>query len=144
MTKELIERNPIVKHSLEFALMINAYAPLIRQLHNWDLARQLFKSGTSIGANVWEAQDGESKADFIHKMKIAAKEANETQFWLILCGETPNYPDCKHLKAKLEEIQKILSSIISTSKRSSPISFLIGHLLFLWKPTTTLFVASQI
>jgi four helix bundle protein len=108
------------------------------------LARQLFKSGTSIGANVWEAQEGESKVDFIHKMKIAAKEANETQFWLILCGETPNYPDCKHLKAKLEETQKILSSIISTAKKNNPIHFFIGHLLFLWKPATTVFATTQI
>ena len=144
MTKQIVENNPIVKHSLEFALLINDYTPKISAFQNWELAKQLFKSGTSIGANVWEAQEGESKADFIHKMKIAAKEANETQYWLTLCDQTVNYPDCTQLKAKLEEIQKILSAIISTSKKSNPISFFIGYLLFLWKPTTTILTATQI
>ncbi len=143
MNLKAIENNPIVKHTLEFALMINAFTPKIRQLQNWDLAKQLFKSGTSIGANIWEAQDGESKADFIHKLKIAAKEANETQFWLILCDQTPNYPDCKPLLAKLEEIQKILSSIISTMKKNDPISYLLGTILYLLKPASTFVLATQ-
>lgn len=83
------------------------------------------------------------KVDFVHKMKIAAKEANETQFWLILCDQTLNYPDCKPLMNKLEEIQKILSSIISTSKKNNLASFFIGHILFLWKPSAMI-LSSQI
>lgn len=59
-------------------------------MKNWKqkkfvIAKQLLKSGTSIGANSVEAQNAESKADFIHKIKIAAKEADETQYWLLLC-----------------------------------------------------------
>lgn len=82
------------------------------------MARQLFKSGTSIGANIWEAQDGESKADFLHKIKIAAKEAMETQYWLTICNRNSNYPDCKPLMSKLDEIQKILNAIISKTKKT--------------------------
>ncbi len=137
MTKETIENNPIVKHSFEFALMVNQYSSKLREMNYWDLARQLFKSGTSIGANVWESQNGESTSDFVHKMKIAAKEANETLFWLMLCDNAPEYPDCKPLLAKLDEIQRLLSSIISTTKRNNPLNFFIGHILFLLKPTTT-------
>lgn len=131
MTQEAIDKNPIVKHTLEFALIVNSYTRTPHEMHFWDLSRQLFKSGTSIGANVWESQDSESTPDFVHKMKIAAKEANETQFWLLLCDRSPNYPDCKPLIAKLDEIQRILSSIIATSKKNNPLSFFIGHLLFL-------------
>jgi four helix bundle protein len=81
------------------------------------IARQLLKSGTAIGANAMEAQSAESKDDFIHKMKVAAKEAEETQYWLMLCDYSRNYPDCKTLIMKLEEIHKILGRILSTSKR---------------------------
>ena len=57
------------------------------------MASQLFKSGTSIGANTWEAQNGESMADFIHKFKIAAKEADETLYWIELCKASTHYPN---------------------------------------------------
>ena len=50
-------------------------------------------------------------------MKVAAKEAEETQYWLMLCDHAPNYPDCKKLIMKLEEIHKVLGKILSTSKR---------------------------
>ena len=78
------------------------------------LAKQLMRSGTSIGANVKEAQNAESKADFIHKMKIAMKEADETEYWLFLCNELKNYPNCESLLFELLEISKILNKIIST------------------------------
>ena len=73
-----------------------------------------------------EAQNAESKADFIHKMKIAAKEAEETQYWLMLCDYANNYPDCKALIDKLDEINKVLGKILSTSQRKSPSGFLPG------------------
>ena len=53
-------------------------------MKKYNLANQLFRSGTSIGANVREAQSAESKADFIHKIKISAKEAEEAEYWLLL------------------------------------------------------------
>lgn len=85
------------------------------------IARQLLRSATSIGANVHEAQNAESKLDFVHKFKIAAKEIEETKYWLILCNESKHYPDCKGLIEKLHEIDKIVTKIISTSKTRSTV-----------------------
>jgi len=82
------------------------------------ISRQLLKSGTFFDANVREAQSPESKADFIHKMKIAAKEADEREYWLILCQKSKNYPDCENLLQRVKVIQKILSKIIGTAKRN--------------------------
>ncbi len=74
------------------------------------------KAGTSVGANVREAQNAESKADFIHKMKIAAKEADETEYFLLLCKEVDSYPFKERLLESVRTIVKILSKIISSSK----------------------------
>lgn len=82
------------------------------------MASQLFRSGTSIGANTWEAQNGESTADFIHKFKIAAKEADETSYWLELCKASEHYPNPQtELFTDLESIIRIISKIIGSSKR---------------------------
>ena len=72
--------NLIIKLTFDFALKIIAYSELIRQSNRFEMASQIFKSGTSIGANIREAQNAESKADFIHKFKISAKEADELYF----------------------------------------------------------------
>ena len=77
-----------------------------------------------------EAQNAESKADFIHKMKIAAKEADETQYWLILCDYSDNYPNCKDLLTKLEELHKIIGKILGTAKRKTPFSYLLSYFYF--------------
>ena len=83
------------------------------------MANQLFRSATSIGANVREAQNAQSKADFIHKMKIAAKEADETQCRLLLCEKATKYPNpSTYLAETIESIVKILSKIIATTKTS--------------------------
>ena len=79
------KENVIVKLTLGFALEIIEYSELLEEKRKYVIARQILKSGTSIGANAREAQNAESKADFIHKMKIAAKEADETEYWLLLC-----------------------------------------------------------
>ena len=84
------------------------------------IARQLLRSSTSIGANVFESQNAESKADFIHKMKIAAKEASETLYWLTLCERSKNYRFNNMLIDNLSEIIKILSKIISSAKGKIP------------------------
>jgi len=108
--------NLIVKLTLEFALEIVEYSELLEEQRKYVIARQLLKSGTSIGANVREAQNAESKADFIHKLKIAAKEADETEYWLMLCEMSRTYPNNELLSEKLKSIINILSKIISTSK----------------------------
>ncbi len=110
--------NLIVNLSVEFALAVIAYCELLEADRKFVIANQLLKSGTSIGANVREAQNAESKADFIHKIKIAAKEADETEYWLILCEKSINYPDPSGLKEQLNSIKNIISKIIITSKKS--------------------------
>jgi four helix bundle protein len=67
---------------------------LLEAHHKYVIAKQILKAGTSIGANVREAQNAESKIDFIHKMKIAAKEADETEYWLLLCNRSNAYANC--------------------------------------------------
>lgn len=109
--------NLIVELSFSFALKIIRYAGLLEKQRKYLLANQLLKSGTSIGANVREAQNAESKPDFIHKMKVAAKEADETKFWLMLFDQSEGFPECKELLTECDSIIRILSKIISTSKK---------------------------
>jgi len=108
--------NLIVDLTFEFALKVIAYVELLEKKHKYVIGRQLLKSGTSIGANVREAQNAESKPDFIHKMKIAAKEADETDYWLQLCKRAEGYDDCDTLIKDCESIIRVLSKIIGTSK----------------------------
>ncbi|HLK28271.1 MAG TPA: four helix bundle protein [Puia sp.] len=129
MNKDAIEKNPVVKLSFEFSLAVITFCELLEQQKKFVLARQLLKSGTSIGANVIEAQNAESKADFIHKFKIAAKEGEETQYWLLLCDFSENYPNCKEMIEKVESINKIIGKIISTSKRKSPLNYLLSFFI---------------
>lgn len=112
------KENIIVTKSFDFALKIIELAELLEDNRKYIIANQILKSGTSIGANIREAQNAESKNDFIHKMKIAAKEVDETLYWLELCKHAKNYPTRNDLIEELEEITKIISKIISTSKRS--------------------------
>ncbi|MDR2801780.1 MAG: four helix bundle protein [Prevotellaceae bacterium] len=109
--------NLIVDMSFEFAIKIIAFTELLEKNKKFVIAHQLLKSGTSIGANVKEAQNCESKPDFIHKLKIAAKEAGETEYWLSLCQYAEGYPYQDDLMESLVSIEKILSKIISSSKK---------------------------
>jgi four helix bundle protein len=85
----------------------------------FELASQLFRSATSIGANVEEAQVTQSKRDFISKMSIAAKEARETRYWLRLLNESElTTKEVKHLLKDVEEIINILTKIVKTSAGS--------------------------
>ena len=130
MKKEEIESNPILKMTFEFSLMVLDFCDVLDEMRKYTISRQLLKSGTSVGANAMEAQNAESKADFIHKIKIAAKEADETQYWLMLCSFSKKYPECDFLLLKLEEIQKVLNKIFGTAKKKNPISYLFSFLLF--------------
>ncbi|MBA3899109.1 MAG: four helix bundle protein [Bacteroidetes bacterium] len=97
---------------------IIAYTEELESRRKYNLSNQLFRSGTSIGANIKEAQNAESRADFIHKTKIALKEADETEFWLLLCKNSKSYPDVENKLEKLTSIIKILNKIIGTSKNN--------------------------
>ena len=110
--------NLIVNLSFDFALEIIKYAEVLESKKHFVIARQVLRSGTSIGANVREAQNAESKNDFIHKMKVAAKEADETEYWLLLCDKSENYPGSGELLIKINSIIKVLSKIIASSKSS--------------------------
>lgn len=111
------KNNLIVDLTFEYSVKIIEYCELLESKKKFIIAKQLLRSGTSIGANAWEAQDAESKADFIHKFKISAKEANETKYWLLLCKRVKTYPDPVNLLEDLELMQRIISKIISSSKK---------------------------
>jgi four helix bundle protein len=111
--------NRIVDLTFQFALDIISFSEELESRGKRMVAHQVLKSGTSIGANVREAQNAESKADFIHKMKIAAKETDETKYWLELSNHADAYPTDEKLLIQISEIEKILSKIIATSKRFS-------------------------
>ncbi|RZJ67974.1 MAG: four helix bundle protein [Flavobacterium sp.] len=108
--------NVIVKMTFQFALEIIKYSEELQENKKFVISNQLLKSGTSIGANIREAQNAESKADFIHKFKIAAKEIEETFYWLELCKFSENFPSVKDLITQLDNISRIVNKIIITSK----------------------------
>jgi len=109
--------NIIIKLTFQFALDIIKYCESLQESKKYVIANQLLKSGTSIGANIREAQNAESKADFIHKFKIAAKEIEETIYWLELCKFSENYPNINDLMVQINSISRIVNKIIITSKQ---------------------------
>jgi four helix bundle protein len=112
--------NLILDKSISFSLAIIEYCEKLQDIRKYVISNQLLRSATSIGANVREAQNAESKADFIHKFKIAAKEAEETEYWLLLLNEVGmNTID---LISDLTDIRRVLTKIISTSKKATSIA----------------------
>ncbi len=108
--------NLIVDITFKFSLAIIKFAEKLEERKRYVISTQLIKSGTSIGANFWEAQAAESRADFIHKMKIASKEAEETKYWLLLCSAAWELAGVEDLLLQLARIKRVLGKIISTSK----------------------------
>lgn len=113
---EKYKDNAIVMKSFAFALAIIEFSDQLREEKRWSLAEQLFRSGTSIGANVMEAQSPESKRDFFHKLKIASKESLETEYWLSLCEMAESLPDPGPLSEDNIELQRILNTILRNNK----------------------------
>ena len=111
------EENVILEKSYAFALEIIALAKAIRDKKEYDLASQLWRAGTSIGANVEEAQAAQSRADFRSKMGIAAKEARESHYWLRLTrdGKVLDSVKVSPLIDEIEAIKRILTSIVKSS-----------------------------
>lgn len=110
--------NLILNLSLKFALEVIEYSELLKNDHKYVIAEQLLKSGTAIGANIHEAQSAESKADFVHKFKIADKEAKETEYWFTLCQLSKEYPSPPTILLEdLKSIKNIVSKIIISSKK---------------------------
>lgn len=113
------KKNVILEKSFSFALQIIEFTEEMELQKKYVLSRQLLRSGTSIGANIRESQSCESRADFIHKLKIAEKEADETEYWLLLCKYSKTYPWDESLLPLLEEIQKLLTRIITSAKKNN-------------------------
>jgi len=108
--------NIIVDLTFDFAVGIVSFSEEFLKNDKNVVGNQVLKSGTSIGANVREAQNAESKADFIHKLKIAAKEVDETKYWLDIAKVSQGYPFDELLYNQSTTIEKVHSKIISTSK----------------------------
>lgn len=115
--QEKYKDNVILKLSFEFAKDIVLFSEELEKIKKFTFASQILRSGTSIGANIKEAQNAESKLDFIHKLKIALKEADELEYWLFLYNECDGYPNADRLLEKLHEILKITTKIIYSSKQ---------------------------
>jgi len=117
------EKNEIVRLSFQFAVRIVRLSDYLKEKKKeFTLSNQLLRSGTSIGANVTEAQDAQSKKDFISKISIALKEAKETRYWIALLQATEYLPQ-KHervaaLNQELDSIIRLLSRILISSKRN--------------------------
>ncbi len=107
--------NLIVDLTFKFSLKIIRFTEELESKRKFNVANQLFRSGTSIGANVREAQGAESKVDFRHKCKIAYKEAEETEYWLSLCKHAENYPYDEEMYDDIQSIIKVLGKIISST-----------------------------
>lgn len=112
-----MKENVIKDRSFKFSLDIIALYKQLIEEREFVLSKQLLKSGTSIGANIVEAEAGISKADFIAKMAIASKEARETKYWLQLLKESylTKINLEKHLK-EIDEIIRIVTAIVKTAQ----------------------------
>lgn len=112
--------NIIEEKSLDFAIrIVNLYKYLTNEKNEFILSKQILKSGTSIGANISEAQRGQSRADFYTKNTIALKEANETKYWLTLLHRTDYISSDQYesLYSDLAELLKILTAICKSSSK---------------------------
>lgn len=116
MTKE----NVIVTKSFNFALSTVETCKMLQKSKEYVLSKQLIRSGTSIGANIREAQNAQSKKDFIHKLSISQKECDESIYWLELLYRSNYISNTKYheMTKEAEELLRILKSIIISSKRS--------------------------
>lgn len=109
----------IQKKSFEFSLKVISLFRELKKEKEFIISNQLLRSGTSIGANVEEATAAQSKRDFIAKMSISSKEARETKYWLRLLKESQlTQIDVKSLLLDIEELIRILTSIVKTSQKN--------------------------
>ena len=119
MRNEKLRSNEVKDKSLAFAKrIVFAYQYLCEEKKEYVLSKQLLRSGTSIGANISEAQYGSTRKDFLNKLYIALKECAETIYWLELLGSCEYLSQAEHqsLLDDCVELQKLLSSITKTTK----------------------------
>jgi four helix bundle protein len=116
-----MKENVIKNKSFAFSLRVVKAYQFLSEKKEFVLSKQMLRSGTAIGAMVREAEQAESSADFVHKMAVALKEANETEYWIELLAHS-NYMDEKSsisLKEDLTEILKLLTAIIKSTKSNA-------------------------
>lgn len=117
-----MKENVIKTKSFSFALrMVGLYKLMCEERKEFVMSKQLLRSGTAIGALVRESEHVESTADFIHKLSIALKEANETDYWIELLFQSKYLSESEYnsIKTDSEEILKLLVSIIKSTKQNS-------------------------
>lgn len=114
-----MKENVVMNKSYAFALrIIKLYKYLITEKKEFVLSKQVLRSGTAVGALIKEAEHAQSKADFINKMNIALKEANETEYWIMLLQDSDYLEEKETISIRVEisELIKLLVSIVKTSK----------------------------
>ena len=114
-----MKENVVKTKSFNFALrIVNLYQQLAANKKEYVLSKQLLRSGTAIGALIREAEHAESKADFIHKMSISLKEANESDYWVELLFRSAylDENEFNSLTIDIKKLLKLLTSIIKTAK----------------------------
>jgi len=114
-----MKENIALNKSINFSVGIRNYCNGLYSKRETTIANQLLRSGMAIGANISEAQQAESRSDFIHKMKIAAKEASETLYWLSICQKSNVAGFQQELMNELNQLMAIISKIIITAKKNS-------------------------
>tara|TARA_R110002033_G_scaffold168307_1_gene208026 strand:+ start:138 stop:503 length:366 start_codon:yes stop_codon:yes gene_type:complete len=114
-----IDRNPLAEKSYSFALkIVKLYKEVIKREKEFVLSKQLLRAGTSMGANISEANGAISKADFSSKISIAYKESLETKYWLHLLKDSDyiSLMEANKLIAEADELSKIMFSILKTTR----------------------------
>ncbi len=111
-----IRENKILSLCFDFSLLVIEYCEKLNAQKKYAISRQLLRSATAVGANAIEAQHAESKSDFIHKFKIAIKEGEEAEYWLLLCKYSKGFPEPDFLLEMIGNINSIIGRIILTSK----------------------------
>jgi four helix bundle protein len=114
-----MKENIILLKTVDFSVGIKKYCESLFSKKETAVGNQLLRCGMAIGANVAEAQNAESRSDFIHKMKVAAKEASETLYWLSVCEKMNNFGFQHELTSDLKQINAILSKIIISAKKNT-------------------------
>src|ERR1700712_2803888 len=112
-----MKENIVLNKSIDFSVGIKNYCKSLYFKKESTIANQLIRSGMAIGANISEAQQAESRSDFIHKMKIASKAASETLYWLSICQKSDIAEFQNKLLNELNQIIAIISKIIISAKK---------------------------
>ncbi len=113
-----MRNSDFAKKSYAFAVRVVNLVKWLQGKNEYILSKQVLRSGTAVGALIREAEHAESDADYVHKLNVALKEANETEYWLLLLKDTDYMDENKHasIDKDCQELKKLLISSIKTLK----------------------------